>query len=205
MSRILRAMIVTVAVLGPMACGTTTFTSTWSAPGTQVSPVGRTVAAVFVSAETSQRRAAEDALAADLNQRGAHGIAAYTVVPDTVRADGDAARAALVAAGATGAVIMRVVSTDQEITITPGRPMPTSYSRFGPSWRNSWGTPYSPSTVRTDTIVSIETLVYSLKTDELLWASTSRTTNPRNVDALVREVAAATASQMARQGLLASQ
>ena len=83
--------------------------------------------------------------------------------------------------------------------------MPASYSRFGPSWRNSWGAPYQPTRVRTDTIVSVETLVYSLKSDELLWASTSRTTNPRDLAALVREVADATAREMATQGLLASQ
>jgi hypothetical protein len=60
--------------------------------------------------------------------------------------------------------------------------------------------------VRTDTLVSVETLVYSLaadRTSQLLWASTSRTTNPSNLDALVSEVASATARQMARDGFLA--
>ena len=45
--------------------------------------------------------------------------------------------------------------------------------------------------------------MYSLTDDKLLWASTSRTTNPGNLDQLIREVADATANEMAKQGLLA--
>ena len=65
---------------------------------------------------------------------------------------------------------------------------------------------YQPGTLRTDTLVSVETLVYSLPAEQpsqLLWASTSRTTNPRDIDALVREVAQATTNEMVRQGFLA--
>jgi len=65
---------------------------------------------------------------------------------------------------------------------------------------------YQPGTLRTDTLVSVETLVYSLPAEQpsqLLWASTSRTTNPGNLNALVREVAAATGRAMQREGFLA--
>ena len=71
---------------------------------------------------------------------------------------------------------------------------------FGPYWGYGWGTAYSPGYLTTDTIVSVETLVYSLTDDKLLWASSSRTTNPGNLDQLIREVADATAKEMAKQG-----
>jgi hypothetical protein len=186
------------------ACQTTTFTSTWKAPGTApIDPIGKKVAAVFVSRDESQRRAGEDALAADLTQRGATGIPAYTVVPDGMRGDGEAARQRLRDAGANGAVIMRVVGKDQQITYTPGTSVPVYYGGFGPYWAYGWGRAYEPGYMTTDTIVSVETLVYSLQPDKLLWASTSRTTNPQNLDTLVKEVADATAKEMAQQGLLA--
>jgi len=198
--------ITTAAVLLLVACSTTTtFTSTWKAPGTEpVSPIGRKVAAVFISPAESQRRAGEDTLAADLTQRGAIGVASFTVVPDGLRADGDAARQHLRDAGANGAVVMRIVSKDQEITYTPGMSVPASSRHFGPYWRDSWRRVQDPGTFTTNTIVSVETLVYSLEPDTLLWASTSRSTNPRDLDALVREVASATAREMANQGLLAA-
>ncbi len=187
-------------------CATTTFTSTWRDPATPpINPVGKTVCAVFVSRDESKRRAGEDQLAADLTMHGAKGIPAYTILPDAMRGDGEAARAAFRAAGCNGAVTMRVVGKDQVLNYTPGMAMPGPYRGFGPYWGYGWGAAYSPGYLSTDTIVSVETLVYSLVQDKLLWASTSRTTNPGNLDKLVNEVAVATAKEMQKQGLLAAQ
>lgn len=194
------------AVLWLVACATTTFTSTWHAPGTpQLNPVGKTIAAVFVTPEEGRRRAGEDALAADLTKRGAKGVAAYTLIPDEQRGDAVSARAKLKAAGCNGAVIMRVVGRDQEINYTPGAAVPVYYGGFGPYWGYGWGTVYQPGYLTTDTIVSVETLVYSLTQDKLLWAGNSRTTNPNHLDDFIREVADAAAKEMQKQGLLAAQ
>jgi len=206
MSKRLMTLAVTGALIGVLAgCGSTTFTSVWKDPKAQtINPIGKTVAAVFVSPDVSKRRAGEDALAADISRRGANGVPAYSIVPDSMRGDGEQARAALKAAGANGAVVMRVVGKDQQINYTPGTAMPAGpcYG-WGPCWGYGWGTVYSPGYLTTDTIVSVETLVYSLTDDKLLWASTSRTTNPGNLDALINEVADATVKEMASQGLLA--
>ena len=203
----LRFRTLTLAVLVCLAaCATTTFTSTWKSPDVQgLSPVGKTVAAVFVSKDESKRRAGEDALAAALSKRGAHGVAAYTILPDEARMDSEAARAKLKAAGANGVVVMRVVGKDQQITYTPGYAGPSYYGGFGPYWGYGWGSVYEPGYLQTDTLVSVETLVYSLDRDKLLWASTSRTTNPNNINALVAEVSDVTAQEMVKQGLLAKQ
>jgi hypothetical protein len=188
--------------LGACTTTNTVFTSTWKAPDAQaVSPVGKTVAAVFVSPNESRRRSAEDTLAADLTARGARGIAAYTVMPDERSYTGDKALATLKQAGANGAVIMRVVGRDQRITYTPGY-TPGPYRGFGPYWGYGWNAVYEPGYLQTDNLVSVETLVYSLTNDKLLWASTSRTTNPKDIDTLVSEVADVTAKEMIKQGIL---
>ena len=206
MSRPLRlpaAAMVLAALVLLGGCATTTFTSTWKAPDVQpVNPAGKTIAAVFVSPDVSLRRAVEDVLAADLTTRGARGIAAYTLLPNERRADADAAREQLKQAGVDGVVVMRVVGKDQRITYTPAYAFPAYYGGFGPYWRYGWGAVYEPGYLQSDTIVSVETLVYSLQRDKLLWASTSRTTNPRDLRSLVSEVAHATAKEMVRQGLL---
>src|SRR5271170_7796784 len=183
---------------------TTTFTSTWKAPDAQaVSPVGKTVAALFVTRDEGKRRAAEDILAADLTARGAHGIASYTLVPNAQRGDVEAVKAKLKQAGIQGVVVMREVGKEQQITYTPGYVAPVYYGGFGPYWGYGWGTVYDPGYLRTDTYVSVETLIYSLSQDKLLWAGTSRTSNPSNLDRLVQEVADAAAKQMTNQGFLA--
>ena len=62
---------------------------------------------------------------------------------------------------------------------------------------------YSTGSVQTDEWVTIETLIYSLNQDKLLWAGTSRTSNPEGLQGLVTEVADAVASEVVKQGLIA--
>jgi len=203
----IRLRILTFAILIAVAAcaATTTFTSTWKAPDVPVvNPVGKTVATVFVSRDESKRRAGEDAMARSLNSYGAHGLPAYTVIPDESAVNAEQARAKLKEAGANAVVTMRVVGKDQQVTYTPGYTAPSYYGGFGPYWGYGWGTVSSPGYLQTDTLVSVETLVYSLDRDKLLWASTSRTTNPENIDSLIKEIADATANEMVKQGLLAA-
>ena len=204
MSRLVRRFVLGAVVLALSACSSTTFTSTWKAPdATGISPVGKTIAAVFVTRDEGKRRAAEDLLARDMTERGAHGIAAYTILPESVRADPEKARALLKDAGVNAVLIARVVGKDQQINYTPGTTFPSYYGGFGPYWGHGWGAAYEPGYVTTDTIISVETTLYSLPADKLLWASTSRTTNPSNLDSLLNEVADATAKEMKKQGFLA--
>ena len=70
---------------------------------------------------------------------------------------------------------------------------------YGYGWGGAWGT---GTDIRTDTIVTVETLVYSLKQNKLLWAGQSKTTNPSNVDSFVKELAAGAVREMKKVGLL---
>ncbi|HKD54394.1 MAG TPA: hypothetical protein VKB72_09230 [Steroidobacteraceae bacterium] len=200
----LRTLTLIILIAVAACAATTTFTSTWRAPDVPaISPVGKTVATVFVSRDESKRRAGEDAMARSINAFGGHGLPAYTVLPNEAAENADTARAKLKEAGANGVVTMRVVGKDQQVTYTPGYTAPSYYGGFGPYWGYGWGTVSSPGYLQTDTLVSVETLVYSLDRDKLLWASTSRTTNPENLDSLIKEIADATANEMVKQGLLA--
>jgi hypothetical protein len=186
------------------ACVSTTFTSTWKAPDAQpVNPMGKTVAAVFVSSDESRRRVAEDVLVRKLNERGAHGIATYTLIPTEQLRDMNAVHTRLAQAGVEGVVVMRVVGKSRQISYTPSvATFPPYYRRLSGYWGYGWGAVYEPGYLRTDTLVSVETLVYSLEKDALLWAGTSRTTNPSNIDRFVGELADAVGTEMTKQGLL---
>ena len=188
-----------------VACAaTTTLTSTWKAPDVPtITPAGQSVAAVFMSRHEAERRAGEEALAVDITNMGARGIPAYTIVPNEPQMSADAVRAKLKDAGVNGVVVMRVVGKDQRVSYSPGYVAPAPYGAFGPYWGYGWGTVYSPGYLQTDTLVSVETLLYGLKDDKLLWASTSRTENPSDLSGLVNEVALATANAMVKEGALA--
>jgi hypothetical protein len=187
------------AIVGLTACATTTFHSSWKAPDAQPMGglTGQKVVAVVMAKNTAARRAAEDSLVAMLNANGVQGIPSYTLVDESAAGDEAKAKAAIEGSGAAAVVVMRPVAKDKEIRSTPS----TMY--MGPMYGGYWGGAWAPAPdIRTDTIVTVETLVYSLKQNKLVWAGESQTTNPSRVDSFVKEVAAGAGKEMKKAGLL---
>jgi hypothetical protein len=56
--------------------------------------------------------------------------------------------------------------------------------------------------VRTDTIVTVEILIYSLEQNKLVWAAQSQTTNPSKVGPFIQELTDEVAAQLKKQGLI---
>jgi hypothetical protein len=197
-------VLVVCAALCLSACGSTTFISTWKAPEAQrVDPVGKSIAALVVYGDKKRRRDAEVYLAHELTIRGARAIPAHALI-GLDQPDVDYARARFKEAGVEGVVVMRLIGHDQRVIVDPGGFSGSAYGSFG-SYYSSYGVgvSYSTGSVQTDTVVTIETLIYSVNKDQLLWAGTSRTSNPAGLQSLITEVADAAASQMAQQGLIA--
>ena len=200
MSRHLLLLTVGAAALALCACASQPLSYTWKAPGVRsLNPKDKTIAVVLISRDESTRRDGENALAEELSARNAHGVAAYTLLPNERREDGEAALAGLKQAGVNGVVVMRVVGKDKGIRLYgPAYALPASYSGFAHYWNYGWGTLHEPDDLRFDTPLSVETLVYSLdQGGSLVWASTSRSID-RDLDGLIGEVAAATAREMFR-------
>lgn len=196
-----------VAILGwGTACASSSsFVSSWKAPdATPLGFRGSKVAAVVMMKNPASRRAAEDTLAAEISKRGAQGVPMYTLSAEENLGDEAASRSTLEAAGVKGAVVMRPVSTDKEVVSAPTYTGPAYGGYYGGYYAYGWSSPYAGQ-VFTNTIVSVETLVYSLDQNKLVWGGQSKTTNPANVDELVKEVADAVADELAKQGLIAKQ
>lgn len=193
-------------LLALAACASTTFISTWKAPDAQaVDPAGKKVAAVYMTTDEASRRAAEDILARKLTERGAQGVPSYTIIPSSVASDVERTKDQLQEAGVDGVVIMRVLGEKERTRVSYNGPpwgFAPYYRHFSSYWGFGWGAPYSPTEVTTTTELRIETLVYSLVRDELLWSGTSRTADPGKVSTLVDEVADSAAREMTRQGVL---
>ncbi|MBV8878209.1 MAG: hypothetical protein JO158_10890 [Gammaproteobacteria bacterium] len=203
MKRILRTVICAVLV-GLSACSSTTFESTWKSPDAQpVNPQNKSVAALVISSDKKRRRDAEIYLAHELTVRGARGVAAYTLIGIDLP-NVDVARERFKEAGVDGVVIMRLVAHDSQTIVDPGGFSGSAYTTFG-SYYQSYGMSltYSTGSVQTDEWLTIETLIYSLNQDKLLWAGTSRTTNPEGLQGLITEVANAVSRQVAKQGVVA--
>jgi hypothetical protein len=182
--------------------------SSWKAPdATTLQLRGAKVAAVVMMDGDATRRPAEDALAREITMRGAQGIPMYTLLPGGSPSDEAAARAACEKAGVQGAVVIKPTAVDKKITAEDVTYLEPNYNAYwGGYYGFGWGTQYSRvsagQNIYADTIVTIETRVYSLKQNKLVWVGKSKTTNPANVDDEVRKIAAMTARQLEKEGLI---
>lgn len=200
-----------VAALGS-ACESSPWVSTWKAADAQPLHVeGSKVVAVVMINDRSTRRTAEDTLAAEITKRGGQGVAMYTLQEDDAKPSAEAeTRAAVEKAGAAGLVVMRPVKRDKDVTVTP---MTTYSPMYGAYWGGyygyGWGSPWmaGPVTmgndVRIDDVVYVETLVYSLKQNKLVWSGQSKTTNPPNIDKFVRLLSDEVAAELKKDNLIA--
>lgn len=177
------------AILAGSGCmHSTRLAATWRDPSAQPLHFRKPIT-VFVTKSETLRRTMEDKLAAQFP--GA--VPSYKVFGSKEITDGAAIRRGLAESGFDGAIIMRVASVDERITYTPGSYWygPPYYS-FAGYWGNAWGYPYDPGYVSEDRIVSIETQIYNLNNDKLIWAARSETTNPQSVgrlgDSVIRHV-----------------
>jgi len=178
-------------------CATTTFVSTWKNP--TVSPLekpkGQTVVACVAADDQYIRHDAEDTLAAELTKRGFKGVSSYTILLPGLK-DETLARAAFEKAGAIGVVVVRPLAADQEVSVTPVYTGSYYGGFWGGYWGYGWAHPYASAEVHTDTVIIVETLVYSLKHNKLIWSGRSRTTNPSKVASFVKDLVVNVAWEM---------
>lgn len=179
----------------------TTFISSWRSPTAQPLKVkGAKIAAIVIMNDTASRRAAEDQLASDISSRGGVGVPMYKLTETTTVGEEPIARDALAKADVRGVVVIHPGNTETE-------PAPVDYNKapYNTYWDGyysyGFGSPWE-NRPTTQSFVSVETLVYSLAQNQLVWAGRSKTVNPATLNALISDVSKATATELANAMLL---
>ncbi len=204
LARVALAILLTASLAG---CATSRIENAWVEPSaTAKSFELKKVLVVALVRDGAIRRSTEDALdrAISAGPRGESGEIvvepSYMLLNDSELADVAAARKKVEAAGYDGAVLIRFVSSHQEVTVDP-----PSYR--GGFWGGGYGhggrvVMYDPGSVQTDTILKLQVSIYSLAENKLLWSGVSRTLNPSNIEKLVDGVAEAVRDDLRDRGLV---
>jgi hypothetical protein len=179
----------------------TKYKTTWRA--SEVGPqsfAGKKVAAVVISDDESLRVSSEEALVRELAARGVEGVAAYRIVPKEVLRKAETARPFFERAALEGVIVLRPVSVNQEQTYTPATWANPYYSSLWGYYGYGWGSA-SGGYVTNTTVLTVETLIFSIAKDRLIWAGVSETEDPKNVQRVVADLVKSAAKELKKQGL----
>jgi hypothetical protein len=190
--RTLRTMILFAIAASLASCATTHIVSTWREPGaTAVS--FRKVLVISPSRDESLRRTSEDELAQRLPSVEA--VPSYTLLgPDQIQ-NRELVKQVVRDHGFDGVVVFRIVKAEKQATWVPGAYVGPAYAYGG------WGY-YDPGYVEINTVVRVETNVYSVADDKMVWAAASDTMDPSSIKSLVKDVAKEVGKEMKKQGFL---
>jgi hypothetical protein len=182
----------------PAVYGGTRMVQSWAAPGASEYRLKK-VLAVAVMKDPGSRRLAEDQMVRSIKKARAE--PSYGVLSEADVKDTKGTKEKLLAEGFDGAVVLRPLSMKDRVTYVPGM-YPPYYSSFWGFYGWSFSAMYSPGYTVTDQVVQIETHVYSLTDDKLLWSGVSETTNPEQVTKMIAEIAKAAGKRMRKERLI---
>jgi hypothetical protein len=179
------------------------FSSSWNAPeAAGTSFAGKKVAALVMTKDQNLRISSEEQLVRELKARGIDALATYRMMPQEESTSAEKARPWIERAGVEGVVALRPLSAERVRTYSPATWTTTSYSTLWGYYGYGWTSYYDPGGVRDDTTLVIETLVYSVPRDMLLWAGVSTTTNPKEAQAFIASLVKATVKEMRSKKLV---
>ena len=202
----LRSLSPFVLALLASGCASTKVVDSWADP--QAGKLKfKKVLAIVVTKDGSLRRTAEDEICK--NMRKVDCTRGYALLPGEEALDKEKAKAKIKEGGFDGVVVMRALPVgDSGITRAAGAERPQYYYSmwtYYDYWGVSWGVPYTvvdTSYTKTVTYISLDTNVYRMSDEKLVWAGSTQTKNPDSARQVVKDVAEAVGRDLRAKGLL---
>ena len=195
----MRNLILSVLVSAALvSCGPSTkIEKTWMEPGASVTPgaSNKTMVIALVKDETS-RRVIEDQLAKRI---GGSATSSYTMLPNG--STEDQLKQKLTEGNYTHVLLMRLADVEKETSYVPGTTT-AFYGGYGRYYGYGAGMYGTPGYYTTDKNYFVETTVYGINPDKLLWTATTKTVNPSKMEKTVNEIADVVSEKMKKDGFL---
>ena len=178
------------------------FKSVWrSQDAPQVSFAGKKVAALVISKDDSLRISGEESLVRELTARGLQAVATYRIAPKEELQSADRARQWFEKANVEGVVALRPVSNEKRISYNDSLWLSPSYNTFWGYYGYGYSTAVVIGGVDRDTVITVETLIFSVPRNQLMWAAVSETRNPKTLQKFVEDLVKESVKELQKQGL----
>jgi len=199
MNKLILASILLVSL---MACAPSTkLVKSWAAPGVSITPgTNNKVLVIGMVRDESGRRAVEDQLVKKLK----NAVPSYTLVSsEKVQSTSNADLTKILQDGHFTHVLMMVLADITDNTYyVPGTTSMTYYGGYYGYYGYGASVYSTPGYYTTDKIYSVETTVYSVNPDELIWTGTTASVNPASLQRTIDDVADVISYDMKKSGFL---
>ena len=193
----------TISVIILIGCNSTKITNSWREPnkGVVLDKLEKVLVVALFKDETSRHKA-EDEMVSYLAGKG---VESYNYLNENFnKKNEEAIRQKIKADGFDGAVTMRLIDVEKEKIYTPGNIAlyPTYYRNFSGYFYRNWSYYSEPGYYSTTKIYKVETNVYSIKEDKIIWSALTETTDPGGVKKLTEEITKVVYKAMVKEGFI---
>lgn len=208
MKRILAPALLIVVFALLAGCGNndrTRFVAQWKDPSFTGAPFKK-IAVFAVIKDEALRRTAEDEFVKKLPV-GTQGVAGYSIASADMSGDLEKIRAVVKQNGCDGVVLSRLAGKEERRTFVPGQtyyaPAPYGYyNGFGSYYSHTYNLVSTPGYTETEQVYRVETNVYNVADEKLVWTGLSESVDIGMARRLVDEVVGIAIKELKKQKLI---
>jgi len=211
--RTLFASTVALCLLAACSKTTTNISQSYRNPGYEQT-VFKKLFVIGVAENQESRQAFEDAFANAINGQGGSAATSWGHLPKSEQLTEDEVRSAVEAGGFDGVLITRLLAVDKAQQYTPASTYNNPQTRYyagggglyGYGFYGFYGTTFAqvhePGYFETSTTIRVETNLYSVATDSLVWTAQSDTVDPSSIPDARDSMTAAVAKKLKEEKLI---
>ncbi|VAW26990.1 hypothetical protein MNBD_BACTEROID04-1363 [hydrothermal vent metagenome] len=188
------------------SCSKTNLVDNWSDQNFSGPPLKK-VLVIGIIKNSDKRKSFEKTFSKSLTTNNRSGIASYTYLPNLEhKIDKETILAAVEKSGADGVMIVTTHGTFQQERVTRGTVdyIPNTglgYGMYG-YYNMSHAFVYNPGYTVTDTLLMIDTKLFDVKTEKLIWSGKTETFNPTSAKEVINEFESLIIRKMESSGVI---
>jgi len=153
---------------------------------------------ISLNQSADSRQVFENGFLLELSNRKIQAKVSYKLLPDYESLDKEAVKAAIAGSSIDGVIVLRAVKVTKEDRHVQAQSAGTRYDEFY-AYVGDYRPTYDSYTTQ-DTVVHLETNLYAVQGEQLIWTGKTETFNPTDVHVLIAELAEKVVAQILQTG-----
>ena len=210
--RILKSVLLIVTTSLMFACANTKISQSWVEPSNTKSY--KDLLIIGIAESEQNRRAYESHFIEELRAQSIEAVASYKLIKSDEKMDRDTVVNAIKGLGIDGVIVTHMVAVDEETIYRPGAGYGGYGYGYGGYGRGGYGGGlygyyphvnsyvHSPGYYTTHETYTLETNLYDVKSEELIWSARSRTFSPESVTEVIVDLTKLLIEDLEDKGLV---